>query len=737
MSRKRAGEAAARREDDDVTRSGYPERDAAQRTAEDGPARMEAADKVTGTARYSADLRLPGQLYAAVLRSPHPHAQIERVSTAAAEALPGVRAVLTHENAPDIPWHRGKLLDRRLRYVGDEVAAVAADDLGAAEHALRLIEVDYRVLPFALSAEAALDADAPEIHAGGNRVGPAEVQARGNVGRGFRDADIVLDRVYTTATALHTCMEPHGCTVRWESGELTVWESTQGIHAVRDELAEKLGLSVHRVRVVARHIGGGFGSKLALGKHTVLAAQLARMTARPVQLVLDRESENLATGNRNSTRQHVRIGAKRDGRLTAIEATIDVAIGADQAGAESSDVAGIYRQLYECPNLRTTQTGVFTNLGPASAFRAPGYVEGAFGLESAVDELARRLEMDPLDLRLRNYASRDQTRDLPYSAVEGLRRCYERAAETFDWGGRGRSDTANAKRRGLGMAAHVWIGGGAQPPAYAWVKLHHDGSAEVITGSQDIGTGTRTALAQIAAEELDLPLDRISLRIGDTSSAPYAPASGGSGTLATMGPAVRGAAADARAKLAAAQAHEAPHPRMALGYGEHLRGPQDRSVRTFGVQCVEVEVDVETAEVTVIRVVAAHDCGRIVNPALVRSQVLGGVTQGLGFALTEERVVDAASGIVLNASFDDYRIPTIADCPDIVHAPVDVPDADAGSLGIKGIGEPPMIPTAPAIANAIYDATGARLRDAPLSRRRLLSALQDLVEDAADEAVRI
>lgn len=735
--------------------------------------RVEGAEKVTGRARYTYDIRLPGQLYARVLRSPHPHARIARIDTARAEALPGVHAVLSSANAPDMAWYEeSRLFDQTVRFVGDEVAVVAADSEEIAEDALRLIEVEYEPLPFVVDVEAALQPGAPRLYEKGNIAGEPQKYERGEVAAGFRAADVVIEQTYTTQTAVHNSLEPHGTTASWEDDRLTLYASTQGIFAVRKEVAKKLELPEHHVRVIKQHMGGGFGSKQIAWKQDALAALLSKQAGRPVQLMLDREAENLAVGNRNATRQRVRIGAKRDGTLTAIEARIELQTGAYQVGGEASDVGGIYQGLYRCSNVRTEQVAVYTNTGPAVAFRAPGYVEGAFALESAMDELAQALQLDPIELRLRNYTEQDQQEDKPYSSPEALRRCYERVAEEFGWrdhrwqttdhqaantstssvvGGR----SSNTKRRGIGFAAHNWVGGSGKPPGYAWVKLNHDGSADVITGTQDIGTGSRTGLAQIAAEELGLPLERVALYLGDTASGPYSPTSAGSMTLATLGPAVRAAAADAKRQLCEAAApileeqagllavrggqvavvgepersisieevcgRIAPH--MIQGQGARGPNPEDQSVRTFGAQCAEVEVDLQTGEVTLLRVVATHDCGRIINPTMVDSQVIGGVTQGIGFALTEGRVVDTRSGVVLNANLEEYKIPTVADMPEIVHARLDLPDLAANPTGAKGIGEPPLIPTAPAIANAIFDAIGVRIHRLPLDRQRLLEAL--------------
>ncbi len=727
--------------------------------------RVEGEAKVTGRARFAYDVRLPGLLYTRVLRSPLPHARIRHIDTSRAEALPGVRAVLSSANAPEISWYKDSFLfDKTLRFAGDEVAAVAADSEGIAEDALRLIAVEYEPLPFVVRLEDALRQEAPKVRESGNVAGEPTVYERGDVEAGLRQADVVIDQVYTTQTALHNCMEPHGCTASWEGDQLVLWDSTQSIFDVRQEVAEKLKLPEHHVRVIKQYMGGGFGSKQIAWKHTVIAALLSKQASRPVQLMLDREAENLAVGNRNPTRQRVRLGAKRDGTLTAIDAHIEQAVGAHMVGGEGSNTSGAYQRLYRCPNVRTTQIPVYTNTGPAVAFRAPGYVEGAFGLECALDELARAVQMDPLDLRLHNYSETDQKRGKPYTTPESLRLCYERATEAFGWREyqRQRPAAQRSKRRGIGLAAHDW-GGSGYPPGYAWVKFNSDGTVDVVTGTQDIGTGTRTALTQVAAEELGIPMERIALHLGDTANGPYAPVSSGSATQATIGPAVRAAAADAKAQLleAASAFLEVPAtrlriedgkffiagepeaastveevtrsiaPHMIQGRGSRGQNPTEKSVRTFGAQCVEVEVDVETGQVIVLRLVASHDCGRVINPTMVDSQVFGGVIQGLGFALTEERVVDARHGLVLNANLEEYKVLTVADVPSLTHAQVDLPDPEAHPTGAKGIGDPPLVPTAPAVANAVFDAVGVRLRHIPLSRDKLLEALAPITPPPA------
>lgn len=726
--------------------------------------RIEGAEKVTGRARYSYDVQLPGQLYARVLRSPYPHARVISIDATKAEALRGVRAILTLANAPESEWYEEKinLFESTVRFVGDEVAAVAAESEEIAEDALRLIQVTYEPLPFVSTLEQAMAEGAPLVHPGnefGNYTDEPKIYERGNVEAGLAEADVVIDQIYKTEVALHNSLEPHGCTAHWHGNQLTLWESTQGIFEVREMVAERVGLPEHHVRVIKHHMGGGFGAKQIAWKQSVIAALLSKRTGRPVQLMLDREAENLAVGNRNATIQHVRLGARRDGTLTAIYCENKQQVGAYRVGGEGSNVSGPYERLYRCPNVRTEQIGVYTNTGPSVAFRAPGFVEGAFGLESALDELARALQMDPIELRLKNYTEEDQKKGQPYSSPNALRACYERASETFDWQ-QARQETkrnghlSGTKRRGIGFAAHDW-GGAGHPPGYAWIKLNSDGTADVITGTQDIGTGTRTGLTQIAAEELGMPISQITLHLGDTAQGPYSPTSAGSATQATIGPAVREAAANVRQQLlqAASQVLEEPAerltvrdghvevisdpatnvsiaevtqriaPHMIQGHGAREANSTDKSVRTFGAQCIEVEVDIETGEITILHVVASHDCGRIINPTMVESQVIGGITQGIGYALSEERIVDSGRGFVLNPNLEEYHVPTVADIPEIIHAPINMPDLAANSTGVKGIGEPPLVPTAPAIANAVYDAIGVRVRHNPLTRQRILDAI--------------
>jgi xanthine dehydrogenase YagR molybdenum-binding subunit len=717
--------------------------------------RADAAAKVTGSAVYTSDVRPKGLLYARVLRSPHAHARVKDINCTALVAMPGVRAVLTRADAKGIGWYQdSEIYPETVHFLGDEVAAVAAETDDIASDAVRAITVTYEALPHVVEGADSVASGAPRVREGGNTGEEPKVTERGDSAAAFAtDGTVTVEAEYTTQRAVHNSLEPHGTTAAWDGEHLTLWDSTQAVFAVQRGVAEALGLPLHNVRVIKQYMGGGFGAKQIAWKNACIAALLARKAGQPVQLMLDREAENLAAGHRNATRQRVRLCADRDGHLLAIGAHIEQDVGAYQTGGEASDTAGPYLVHYRCSNVRTEQVTVFTNTGPAVAFRAPGYAEAAFALESAMDELARELDLDPLELRRRNYAETDQVKDKPYTTPGGLAAAYEAAASAFGWDEQREPDHGRV-RRGRGVAVQVW-GGSGFPPAGAMVKWNPDGSVEVASGTQDIGTGTRTALAQIAAEELGVDVRCVAVHLGDTAWGLYAPTSAGSATLASVGPAVRAAAANARNELldhaaemlgversllratgarvecgdrgiSVAEVLKDAAPRIFSGTGHREPNPEDHAVRSFGVQMAEVEVDTEVGEVRLLRLVTAQESGRVVNPALLRSQVLGGVTQGVGFALTEEQVFDHRLGVPLNANLEEYLVPTAAEAVPLEFVPVHMPDGTANSVGAKGIGEPPIIGTAPAIANAIYDATGIRFRSLPITRRRLLDALAEM-----------
>jgi CO/xanthine dehydrogenase Mo-binding subunit len=718
--------------------------------------RIDGQERVSGKAKYTSDIELPGMLYAKVLRSPYPHARIKKIDISKAENLPGVRAVISYKNVPSIPWwNNTNILDTTMRFAGDEVAVVAAEDEYIAEDALNMIRVEYEILPFVLDEEESLKPGSPQIHREGNVVGGRpRYYRRGDVRKGLAEADVVIEEHFRTQAVLHNCMESHGAVAFWEGDVLTVWESTQALWNVQDDLVEAFNIPRNKVRVICEYMGGGFGSKQYSGKWSVLAAVLSRQTGRPVRLLYDRKDENLATGNRSSTIQYLKIGAKKDGTLTAMDFKALINIGA--LGWSTLSIEGPVQVLYACPNVRTEVTSIFTNTCPARSFRGPGYVEGNFPLESLIDELANRLDIDPIVIRLRNYAKFDQKSGLSYSAKH-LDLCYQRGAEIIGWRKPPeKRQNEGRKWRALGMASQIW-GGGGGPPAYAWVRINKDGSTEVITGSQDIGTGTRTVMAQIAAEELGVDVSQITVQLGDTGKGPYDPVSWGSMTVSSVGPAVRQAAIDARKQLldisavfldmmpeelelkggkiylhgetkALAEISEITSEIgeiTILGKGSREPNQRQMEVRTFGAQFADVEVDKLTGEITIHKVVTVHDFGRVINPLGSKGQVEGAVIQGIGFALIENRVIDLKTGVVLNADMDNYLMPTVLDFNDIDYVFINESDNKANSIGAKGLGEPALIPTAPAIANAIARAIDIRFLNLPISRGRVLEGLKN------------
>jgi CO/xanthine dehydrogenase Mo-binding subunit len=711
---------------------------------------MDALEKVTGDAHYTADIKLAGMLHVALLRAPVARGRVTSLDASLALALPGVRGALTIDDVPDIKLDGVKLFDQSIHYVNQPLAAICADTMELAERAVDAIMTTVEVEPHVVTAEQALAADAPRVKSSGNtpRSSP-RIISRGDVDAGLRGSDVTITREYRTPTALHTALEPHGAVAEWSGGQLTIWESTQGIFNTRRDIAKAFGLPLSSVRVIKNYMGGGFGAKNGASHATYIAAALAKKLGRPVRCILDREGEQTDAGNRSATTQRVTIGAKRDGTLTAItlDATISLGIGGWLAGP-----ARIYHELYRCENVRSTETFVYMNTGAMASFRAPGSVEGAFGLECAMDALARELDIDPLELRRRNYAQHDQDKNRPYSDKH-LDECYRLGAERFGWS-RARDAApgyASRIKRGVGMASLTW-GAGGGPPAYATVRINRDGTIEVLTGAQDLGTGARTVLAQIAAEVLGAKIDNVRTVLGDTERLPFASNSWGSITTASVGPAVRVAAEEARDSLfeaAAGMMHTEPddlesrdgeiHAKstdacmligdvceklgdvMIIGQGSRGPNPDKTAISAFGAQFAEVEVDTETGRVRVLRIVSAHDSGRIINPTLAESQLEGGIIQGLGYALFEERVLDEKQGVPLNSTMHDYKIPTIGDIPLIDAFFVDAADTVANHTGAKGLAEPPIIGTAPAIANAVANALGVDVTEIPLTPWRVLA----------------
>lgn len=727
--------------------------------------RVDARERVTGAAEYSYDVQLSGMLTAAGLRSPHPHARITGIDTTRAEAMPGVRAVYSHVNAGDFinPSTSLPIFGAELLYHGDLVALVVAEAPEQAREAVRAVDVTYESLPFVANPEVALAPDAPQTNASRSSNSISDeyphTYARGDVERALADAAVTVETRLETPAALHNSLETHGGAASWDGSRLTFWSSTQDVFGTREQVATALGLPLNAVRVITQFMGGGFGSKFGAHRTGLLVAYAAHRLGLPVKYLLDRTEENLDAGNRPPSIQSYRLGATQDGELTALDLDVLHNVGAN--GGWVSPVSLPAKELYQCANVRAIDRAARTNLGSLAAFRAPGVVEGIAGLELAIDSLAAKLGVDPLELRRKNYAEHYQLLDRPY-ARKLLLECYRIGAERIGWATRddaGRRFPAGRDghlRRGIGMASQLW-GGDGGPPAQAIARLLPDGTAVIITGTQDIGTGTRTVLAQIAAEELGYPLDRVRVELGETAHGVFSPGSGGSMTLASVGPAVRMAAAEARKEMIEIIGFLAEAPADALEirnatvfnretggemgsvrtYLEQLdgheitakgmRGPnaEDVTVRTFGAQFAEVEVDIGTGTVRVLRIVAVHDCGRIVNPLTFSSQIEGGIIQGLGFALTEQRIVDERLGMVLNPNLGDYKVPTIRDIPEIDIVLLDEPLTVANTLGVLGAGEPPIIPTPGAIANAVSHALGQPVTRLPLTPDRILDMLAD------------
>ena len=691
--------------------------------------RVDAYERVSGSAVYTSDVALPGMLHAAILRCPHAHARVRRVDTHAARVMRGVRDVIAGDTPGcDLPWYvvqdapRGRLFDVHCRHEGEEVAAVVADTWEQAREAAAAIVVDYEVLPFVIDPEAALQPDAPPLHEGGNRAHPPLVSERGDLARGFAEADVVVEQAFRTSCEIHTPLERHGSVVRWDGDQLTVWDSTQGVFDRRSDLARILGLPQSSVRVIGQYVGGGFGGKLATGKYTVIAALLARRTGRPVRLFLTREEGFLCVGNRPAHAMTMKAGARKDGTLTALSVTSVGVVGAYPA---SSTVGYQVADLYRCPNVRRDESSVMLNAGQARPMRAPGFPQCAWALEQAMDMLAGRLGIDPVELRLRNVPDASQVRDgLPYTS-SGLARCLAEGARAFGWAeARGRARDTGRLRRGVGMAAAMW-GYEGDPNATAIVRLLPDDSATLVTGASDIGTGTKTVLAMVVAEELGIPPERVQVEHADTLGTPFAPASGGSQTVLVNAPAVRAAAADVKRQLRELAGRESKGPRPEItGLGRREPHPAGKVALPFAAQFAEVEVDTRTGQVRVLRLLGAHDSGRVMNLLTYRNQVFGGMTMGLGFALHEARTLDRLTGRMVNANWHDYGIPTALDVPpDPQCLPIDPHDEACNSTGAKGLGEPATIPTAAAIANAVHHACGVRMSEAPITPMRLLQAI--------------
>jgi len=720
--------------------------------------RVDAFERVSGKAVYPRDFSLPNMLQAAILRSPHAHARVKSIDLEPAKRMPGVVAVLGPSSpGADMEWFArpkakgGLLLDPHCRAEGDEVAAVAAETLPQALDALKAIQVEWEVLPFVIDPARALDEKAPKVWDEGNRVADPVIYERGDLAKGFAEADVVLEESYRTPCEIHVPMEVHGSVVAWDGPRLTVWDTTQGVYAVQGTVAQRLGLPLANVRVIGHYMGGGFGSKLEAGKYTVIAALLAKVAGRPVKLFLSREETFRVGGNRPANAIRVKAGVKKDGTITAIDWKSS---GTPGAYPNNTNTAFQAADLWTCANVRTEEAGVYTNAGRARAFRAPGFPQANWALEQMMDALARAIGMDQVAFRLKNVPTVSQRRgNQPYTST-GLAGCLGEGAKAFGWGTKPKAPADPAIRKGIGMAGGIW-GYGGGPPSTVIVKLFSDGSVNLNMGAADIGTGTKTVMAMVVSEELGVPVESIRIEHADTGTTQYATPSGGSKTVPSDSPAVRAAAADCKRQILKMAAAELKVPvaelslsgkevvsaadpskkvaisaipafqrqQLVVGIGFREPNPDGKVINPFAAHFAEVEVNTRTGEVTVTRFLAAQDSGRVLNRMTFDNQVFGGVVFGIGFARTEERILDRQTGKMLNANWHDYKVPTALDVPaDQATLVVDARDT-ANSTNTKGVGEPATIPTGSAIANAVFDAVGVRVTEGPITPQRLLELL--------------
>ena len=748
--------------------------------------RIDGAPKASGGAKYTADIHLPETLCGRILRSRHPHARILNLDTRKAERLPGVKAVISSKNTPDI--HYGvTIFDQRLfdpekvRYLGDEIAAVAATDPDIAEEALSLIEVEYEELPAVFNSIEAMKPDAPLVHEdSGQYTSTFDVKGRtgnvvcrtwfgyGDVEKGLAESDEVFEHTFSTQQNHQTYLEPHASLAQPDGQDgLTVWSSTQGVFNLQALLAKVWALPMTKVRVVGAIVGGGFGGKKP--RADMYAAGLALRSGKPVLLQFTRDEDFIAGLPRHPTTTKIRTGVKRDGRLMAREAKLyyDTGAYADHGPTIAAGGAFYARGVYRVPNVRAEAYTVYTNKPISGAFRGYGAPQSIFAGESQMDIIARELDIDPLDLRRLNAMDHGD------SLVNGqklnevwLKKTLDSAARHADWDGKPLS-SGNGKRRGRGAASGMHVSGGLSSSAN--VKVMDDGTVQVSSGVIEIGAGQITMVAMVAAEELGVGVDDVRVVSADTDATPFEYYTAASRVTYNVGNVVRLAAEDAKRQLVERAAHVlevpaedlavadkkvfmpgAPERTMTFAKLSKAKGPKgggpilgrgvfeaqgppvnvdciDGNPRpgiatmTFCTHIAEVEVDEETGEVEVLRLICSHDVGQIINLGGIIGQLQGGVTQGLGFALIEEVVY--SGGVIENPSLVDYKVPNILDVPPIVYDFIEEPEP-TGPFGAKGFSEAVLVPTAAAIANAVEDAIGVRVNDLPITPEKVLQGFQ-------------
>jgi xanthine dehydrogenase YagR molybdenum-binding subunit len=721
--------------------------------------RSDGTLKVRGQATYAGEFSLPNLAYAVLVQTTISAGNVIVVDTEIARDMAGVIDIITSENADKLQVRAGGqhtvpfplLQSNEVLFNGQTIGVVIAETSAQARAAAAKVSVQYQPAEAVTTMDSVLDqAYEPKDFRNGQTTADSKT---GDPAAAFATSAVKVDATYKTPVEHHNPMEPHATIARWDGEQLTVWTSTQGISGARETLASLFGLPKNNVTIICPFVGGGFGCKGSTWPPAALATMAARRVKRPVKLEVTREQMFTSNGYRPRTIQHLRVGADRDGKLLSISHDGLTQMSRPEIGEFAEPVALSTRMLYACDNISTSHRLVSVNQGLPTYMRAPGEASGNFALESAMDELAVALNMDPLALRLRNYADADATTRKPF-ASKGLRACYQQGATAFGWDNRTAQPGSMRDGRiliGMGMATSTYPTNRAA--ASASVRVMRDGSALVRSGTQDIGTGTYTTMAQVAADELGLPLARVRVELGD-SRLPPAPVSGGSMTSASVLPAVRDAAAQVRNKILGLSGSQGGAAWR--GQGErHLadgmvHGPggvtrvsdvmtragvpfveatsdrkpdadlQQYSRHAFGAQFCEVRIDVDLRTIKVSRWVGAFDCGTVINQKTARSQLIGGIVFGIGMALLEETRVDPATGRIVNANIADYLLPVNADVPEIATIVVEAPDLVTTPLGVKGIGELPMVGVAAAIANAVYHATGTRVRELPIRLDKLM-----------------
>jgi xanthine dehydrogenase YagR molybdenum-binding subunit len=724
--------------------------------------RVDGRAKVTGHARYAAEFDQPDQTHAVIVTSTVGLGRVSEIDTAAAAALPGVIAILSHQNAPRLPYreHKGMidpasgerlhvLQDDQVRFFGQPVAVVVAETLDQAEHAALAVGVAYEARTPATRIEGT-----GTIAPSGGR--DDADKSRGDPDRAFLQATVKVDATYGIARENHNPMEPHATVAAWDGDRLTLWSKSQFVVNEQAEIAAVFGLPIANVQVVCPFIGGGFGSALRTWPHVTLAALAARHVGRPVKLVLSRRQMFCTTGHRPRTTQRIALGADERGRLAAL-----IHEGTGETSRYEwfvEALTNISTYLYACPNVGTRYRLAPLDSGTPTFMRGPGEASGIFALECAMDELAVQLGIDPVELRLRNEPEIDEGENRPFSS-RSLSACYERAAERFGWARRDPRPRSMRDGRllvGWGVASATYPAFRVQ--ASARVRLLPDGTAEVESAASDMGPGTYTSMTQVAADALGLAPAQVRFRLG-RSDFPPTPPHGGSMTMASVGSAVHAACLAARDRAVSRALSDDRSPLRGLNTGaieiregrlssrddgsrgqtyaeivglgdaqpieaEASSAPGDEgqrfSMHAFGAVFAEVAVDPDLGMVRVRRALGAYSAGRIVNPRLARSQCIGGMVGGIGMALMEQTVLDARDGRPVNASMADYLVPVNLDIGALEALFVEEEDPHVNPLGVKGLGEIALVGMAPAIANAVFHATGRRVRDLPIRIENLL-----------------